>query len=100
MEIPIACTLTGGELGERLASWASLLLAPRSVTRRDGELRLVFDVAVGEAALGELVAAEAACCRFVDWQLISAGDELVVVITGPDDGVAAAVDVLPGVASS
>ena len=101
MEIPIACTLTGGELADRLASWASLQPALRSVTRRDGELRVAFDAAAGAFTLAELVAAEAACCAFVDWQLVSDGGELVVVVvTGTDTGVAAVAELLPGAPSS
>ena len=73
MEIPIACTLTGGELADRLGSWASLQPALRSVTRHNGELRVAFDAAVGAFTLAGLVAAEAACCAFVDWQLVSEG---------------------------
>ena len=100
MEIPVACTLAGGELADRLASWASLQPALRSVTRHDGALRVAFDAAAGARRLAELVAAEAACCAFVDWQLVSDGEELVVVITGSDTGVAAVAELFPGAAPS
>ena len=100
MEFPIACTLNSGELADRLASWASLQPALRSVTRHDGELRVAFDAAAGSRTLAELVEAEAACCAFVDWQLVADGGELVVVITGSDTGVAAIAALLPGAAPS
>ena len=58
--------------------------------RSDQSLRLHFladDLA--RAELERLVSAERVCCGFVDWQLKEVDEELLLTVSGPNDGVAA-----------
>jgi hypothetical protein len=67
---PIACTLAGGAVPDRLAEWRSLVDQARSrTTEPDGALRveLADDVALGE--LTRLVAAEQRCCAFFSFAI-------------------------------
>jgi hypothetical protein len=81
----IACTLTTPELRARRAHVAAIaqrsLRARRHVPR--GE-QLTFDQAAAPA-LRELVALEAECCPFLMLDLRTAGDAVVLTITGPDE---------------
>ena len=62
---PIACTLDGGSMPDRLADWRALLDHTRSrVTTADGALRIEFEDHVPVGDLAQLVAAEQNCCAF------------------------------------
>ncbi len=78
---PIACTLTSPELRSRQAETAEL--ARRSLRSRDEGL-LVFDLDA-EAALREVIAAEARCCAFLSFDLRRTGDSLELRIDGPPE---------------
>jgi hypothetical protein len=83
--LPIACSLTAAELGRRLDEVDQL--ARKALLRResiDGGVRLTF---VGDvrARLDTFVAAERACCPFLDLRLSSDGNTHVLQITGPGE---------------
>jgi hypothetical protein len=86
-EVPIACTLTPGQYGDRTRDLASL--AARALRTREqtaaGE-RLVFaDAPMIERELRAVIAAEASCCAFLTMDLERTGDGLVLDIAGPQD---------------
>jgi hypothetical protein len=84
---PIACSLTATEAAARAAQTARI--AERALIDRtavEGGQRLRF--AGGqetEAAVREIVAAEAECCPFLEMELRGAGGELELDITGPPE---------------
>ncbi|MBL1082252.1 heavy metal-responsive transcriptional regulator [Streptomyces actinomycinicus] len=69
-DAPVACTLGGAELGERIAQWQQL--AGKAVGREeipDG-VRLIFPASARLAGeLAALAAAEQGCCAFFDFAL-------------------------------
>ena len=71
-ELPIACTLEAREGAERLVRWRALLESSLLELKREPDQ---IDVRVAKASgiaaeLGALVAAERACCAFVEWRLV------------------------------
>lgn len=91
VQVPVACTLDGGAAKERVGRWRAILdshgsdkqLVDDTLTlrfRRDGD---------AERELADLVAAERECCAFVGWQLDVDRDDLVLLITGAPDDLAA-----------
>ena len=79
----IACTLSGEEMGDRLAQWEATVSASTSRTTIDGGTRLRFERDVDLAALASLVAAEQDCCRFFAFMLTVSSDGVVLDVTGP-----------------
>ena len=85
--LPIACTLTPGDMTERLALIDALSadgLLDRVDTERGIRVRL-RDTPDVERRTRELVAAESACCPFLDFDLRRENGALVLDITGPSD---------------
>jgi hypothetical protein len=85
-DTPIACTLTPAEFGARRAETAELArraLRSRRPVEHGARLRFAAEPAT-EAALAELIAAEAACCPFLAFDLRRAGGALDLTVTGPD----------------
>jgi hypothetical protein len=85
MDQPIACTLGARDAAARAAQLRAL--ADRALTSREpterGE-RLTFDAgAASEHELRDVIAAEAACCAFLQLDLHRAGGSLVLDIAGP-----------------
>jgi hypothetical protein len=80
----IACTLSAADHAQRLADVAALgrdaLLAREPI---DGGTRLTF-AATARERVEAFVAAESACCPFLDMDLRVAGDRLVLDVTGPE----------------
>lgn len=84
--VPIACSLNGGDMAERMADWQGVT---GQVVRREpltGGVRLVFGP---EAPLGEiarLAAAEYECCPFFGFALTVDGRGTALEVTAPPDG--------------
>jgi hypothetical protein len=90
-ELPIACTLSAGQLAERRATWRAL--AERALhDQREvpAGMRLTFspedDV---EATLRELARLEAGCCAFAQWTVERSVDAVVLDVSSTGHGVAA-----------
>jgi hypothetical protein len=80
---PIACTLTGEQFKERLASIQELTRdALRHAERRDLVLKLFYDLAAADR-VHAMVRKEQACCRFLAFELEAS--ELRLTITAPEE---------------
>jgi hypothetical protein len=89
---PIACSLSAGELQERLAAAAEIGAASLIDRQSDGErhvLRFRADPPT-RARLEAIVTAEARCCSFLDLSLSEAGGVLVLLIAASQGGEATA----------
>ena len=89
-ELPIVCSLDSGELAGRADAWrdladSALIGAERTATTAVQRYRRQPEV---EAKLRELIALEAECCPFLDFELDAAADELVLSVGGPADAAA------------
>ncbi|HEY8976981.1 MAG TPA: hypothetical protein VIN75_22390 [Burkholderiaceae bacterium] len=82
-EAPIACTLDSGDLPARLA-WIRRVTDDALVAhRRDGAtLHLVYDRRARDD-LERIVAAERACCAFLDFDLADTGGQVELRIRAP-----------------
>jgi len=91
-DTPVACTLGANELEQRLAAIAEIGADSLiSHDLKDGRHLLRFRRgAASQGQLGEIVAAEARCCPFLDLSLCTDGDELVLSIAAPPDAQAVA----------
>jgi hypothetical protein len=80
----IACSLSAADHRQRLADLDALardaLLAREPI---EGGARLTF-AATARERVEAFVAAESACCPFLDLKLRGAGDRMVLDVTGPD----------------
>jgi hypothetical protein len=84
-ELPVACTLSPDGMTARLALIDALAfdgLLDRTPTASGLRVRL-RDTPDIEQRTRELVAAESACCAFLDFTLGRADGDLVLDITGP-----------------
>jgi len=91
-DTPIACSLGAGELERRLAAIAEIGRGSLISRQLDGGrhlLRFGADAAT-RRRLEEIVAAEMACCAFLDLSLTEGGGELHLSIVAPGDGQAVA----------
>lgn len=90
--VPIACTLTSGDLAVQAADWRRVRAASglgRQETADGLRLRFRADAGV-EQELRRLVATENVCCSWAAWSVETAVDEVTVLISSSGDGVAAA----------
>jgi hypothetical protein len=78
-ELPIACSLSAGELVERRAAWEALVRSDVvAVSQESGGVRVrLRPGAEVEARVRELVALEEACCPFFRFTF-AGNDELLV----------------------
>jgi len=84
---PIACSLSGAELGTREREWRAVARAALvERTEIAGGIRLRFR-GEGDVAerLRQLIAAERECCPFLDMSLTPGDGELVLDITAQQD---------------
>jgi hypothetical protein len=84
-ELPIACTLSPDSMAARLALIGALAvdgLLDRRRTPRGLRVRLRDSPDI-ERRTRELVAAESACCAFLDFALSRDNGDLVLDISGP-----------------
>jgi hypothetical protein len=81
---PIACTLTGQSLQDRI-TWIAQLArdALRSHERDDLTLHLRYASAAVDR-VRQLVREERACCAFLAFELCEHPDELLLTITAPE----------------
>jgi hypothetical protein len=84
-ELPLACSLNGGDLERRLAAISELgrdSLLGRSVDAGRHRLRFRSDERT-RRRLGEVVAAEAECCAFLALEVSEADGDLLLSIAAP-----------------
>ena len=86
-----SCTLQSTQLQNRRAAWKRL--AERALRERRptaSGMQLVFAAHEGvEPELRGLARLEAQCCSFADWNVQRSGEDLLLDVTAPSDGVAA-----------
>ncbi|WP_019818748.1 MerR family transcriptional regulator [Saccharomonospora saliphila] len=82
-EIPVACSLTGTEQGEREAQWHALLEDARREAIPGGLRLSVPGDRVVEVA--RLAAAEQRCCPFFDFDLSLRRDRLLLEVRAPSE---------------
>ncbi|MBA2794469.1 MAG: hypothetical protein H0U32_10845 [Thermoleophilaceae bacterium] len=90
-QLPLACSLSAGELADRRGVWQRLAaewLHSRRQTSTGVELSYRADDGV-EAKLRDLAALEADCCSFADWAVSRSGDRVMLEVTAPPDAVPA-----------
>ena len=83
---PIACSLTESELTERMASWREV--ASRGTSRYAEKGRIVSSYRRDERLLQqlrELIAAEAECCSFMQFNIEERPEEVVVELRVPPE---------------
>lgn len=85
---PVACSLGADELERRLATVSELGRAALISSRFEGGRHLLRFRASAETRrrLEDVVAAEAACCAFLDLELRDDGPELALSIAAPAEG--------------
>ena len=85
-ELPIACSLSAGDLNDRLAEIAGLgrdALLEAELAGRRAELRFVSAPDIRQR-LERIVAAESECCAFLTMTTREEGDALVLTIVAPE----------------
>jgi hypothetical protein len=84
-ELPIACSLSAGDLEARQAELAAVgRRSLISVARAEGAAVLNFKKGPGtRSELERIVAAEAECCAFLEMN-VREGDSLTLTIDGPE----------------
>lgn len=86
---PIACTLDGGDVADRIAAWRRLL--DGAVARTPvgvAAMRVEFGAEVDLDELTALVAAELACCAFFTFDIRLTPTNVSLEVTAPDDAAA------------
>jgi hypothetical protein len=85
-DVPIACTLDGGAMADRLDEWQQVLAHVTARTELDGGVRLELDGDTDVAAVAQVAAAEQACCRFFDFALVIDRRGVALEVHAPPDG--------------
>lgn len=67
--VPIACSLSSGEVETRLQEWRELLSGVSERRHIEGGIRLTFARSAVGAAIADLAAREHACCPFLTFTL-------------------------------
>jgi DNA-binding transcriptional MerR regulator len=84
-EPPIACTLDGVAVPDRLAEWRAVLEQARSHTYGpDGALRVEFNDSVALGELTRLAAAEQHCCAFFSFTITVDAHGVALEVRAPD----------------
>lgn len=83
--IPIACTLSAGDVAERLADWQALLDGAENHDPIDGGVRIRLPRDVDIASVATLIDAEQQCCRFFSFALAVTDVAVSLDITAPAD---------------
>jgi hypothetical protein len=88
MADPVACTLSGPQMSDRLVKFREL--AARSLlgrTRAEGWVRLDFERSEAtEAQVNDLIRREKECCPFLEFQIDDVAGRLSVTIVSPPEG--------------
>lgn len=83
---PIACSLSGGDMQQRLDEWQAVLVDVARHEPIDGGVRLVFAPGVALGELARLAAAEQDCCRFFSFALTIDDRGVALEVRAPADG--------------
>lgn len=98
-DAPIACTLDGDDMADRLTEWRAVLARATSRARTtDGGLRAAFGAGVDLGELARLVAAEQGCCSFFAFAIIVDHRGVGLEVNAPD-GAGGMIDALFGEAA-
>jgi DNA-binding transcriptional MerR regulator len=92
-QAPVACTLSGGQLGERIGQWQALVARASGREEIEDGLRLTFPA--GSELAGEiaaLAAAEQDCCSFFDFTLRMTPSALFLSVRAPQAAVSLLTD--------
>lgn len=82
---PIACTLSGDRVPERVAEWQMLLASATQREPMASGVRVRFSDDTDVASLAALAAAEQGCCRFFTFHLTIGPTGVTFDVTGPPD---------------
>jgi DNA-binding transcriptional MerR regulator len=82
---PIACTLDGSEMPDRIAEWQALLSTVLTRSAVPGGVRLTFSDDVPLAEVARLAAAEQDCCRFFSFALTLDERGTALEVRAPED---------------
>ena len=85
-EVPIACSLSGGDMQDRVAEWQSLLGGVERREEISSGLRLVFRHPAPLADISRLAAAEYECCPFFSFAITVDGRGVGLEVTAPAHG--------------
>jgi MerR family copper efflux transcriptional regulator len=89
---PVACSLDGQAMGDRIRQWQNLLAGAERQPILDG-LRLTMPAARA-AQIAELAAAEQQCCPFFDFRIHLTGQRLHLEIRAPAEAAAMIADLI------
>jgi hypothetical protein len=101
MSVPIACTLSAGQVGDRIEEWRSFFATSVDAVDAAGKdsLRLqVKDDPAELVAAVDLARREVTCCAFFDFSIVIESTRSWLVIEVPPDGreiLAGLADLLP-----
>jgi hypothetical protein len=86
MKIPIACSLSTDDMGDRLQEWEALLARASSREPTEPGYRLIFarDAELA-SALADLAAREIECCPFFTFVVTMTNDRLQFDVEVPED---------------
>lgn len=87
--VPIACSLSRGELVTRLRQWQELLSDVIERRPIEGGVSLIFSNAASRTAIADLADQEHACCPFLDFT-VSGAQAAILEVRAP----AAAQDII------
>jgi hypothetical protein len=97
-EPPIACSLSGDELPERLAEMRAIGRDALLSVSAEGVLRFRADEET-RARLEAIIAAESSCCPFLSFDLREQAGALVLTIAAPDGAGSLAFDLVEAFAA-
>lgn len=81
----IACSLSGDGQRERLNEWKSLLAVAESRQELPTGMRFRFRPSLAQR-IRSLAAAEHECCSFLRFEVVEAGDDLVLSVETNENG--------------
>jgi hypothetical protein len=86
MKIPIACSLSADDMGDRMEQWRAAVAqaTTREATPEGYRLRFASDPAFA-GRLAELAAREVECCAFFTFAVTVATDGLALEVLAPAD---------------
>jgi hypothetical protein len=88
--VPVACTLTPGDLATQAGRWQRLLARAMAERAETGNgLRVSFRPEPGaEEELRSLVAVESECCRWAEWSVQTSAGTIVLDVRSTGAGIA------------
>ncbi len=82
---PIACTLDGSQMPDRMVEWQAALSTVSTRSAIPGGVRLTFSTDVHLAEVARLAAAEQDCCRFFSFAITVDERGTALEVRAPDD---------------